>query len=81
MKKCFLGLVLVAGLTACNNNGSTTEVKVDSLKKELDTLGEKIDEKADKLWDSTREKAKDLKESIEARFDSVKKEKKDTSDK
>ena len=62
MKK-FLALLLVSGLlTACNENGSSTERKLDS-------LGDKIDTTAEKLWDSTKEKAKDVRDNIEERLD------------
>lgn len=55
-------------LTGCNENGDSTERKLDSLERRIDTTAEKV-------WDSTKSKAKELKERIENRLerrDSVK---------
>lgn len=56
--------ILVAGvlLSACNENGDSTERKLDSLERRIDTTAEKV-------WDSTKAKAKDLKERIEEKFE------------
>jgi len=62
MKKMFLILGLAGFLAACDNNGSSTENKLDS-------LGDKIENKSEQVWDSTKEKAKDLKNKIEERLD------------
>lgn len=71
-------LVLLAGfcfLTACNENGDPVESKLDSLENHFDTTAEKI-------WDSTKAKAKDLKEKLEEKWeqskDSIEARKSDT---
>ncbi len=74
MKKILALMILAGGLAACNENGSSGSQKTDSLKREMDTLGAKIGDKAGEAWDSTKSKAKDLKEEVEARFDSLKKD-------
>ena len=71
MKKVLLVFVMALGFTACNEESTTINVNRDSLGRELDTLGNKIGEKAEQVWDSTKVKAGALKEDIEARFDSV----------
>ena len=78
MKKVLLVFVMALGFAACNNDGGEVEVKTDSLGKELDTLGRKIGDKAEQVWDSTKVKAGALKEDIEARFDSGRKNKDST---
>ncbi len=62
-------ILIVCLLGSCNNDGSSTEIKFDSIGRELDTLGKKIDTTLDKAWDSTKEKAKDLKNMIEIKLD------------
>lgn len=71
MKKVLLVFMMALGFAACNNDGAEVEIKTDSLGRELDTLGKKIGDKAEQVWDSTKVKAGELKEVIEARFDSV----------
>jgi hypothetical protein len=65
-------LILLLGLAACNDSGSTISVKTDSIGRELDTLGEKIEEKAVVVGDSVKEKFKDIKEAVTNRLDSIK---------
>jgi hypothetical protein len=77
MKKIFIMVALAGGLVACNDNANNVTIKTDSLKQDLDTLGDKIEDKADQALDSAKSKAKDLKEGIEARFDTLKKDIKD----
>ncbi|MGN6164717.1 MAG: hypothetical protein ACTHOF_09270 [Flavisolibacter sp.] len=62
MKK--LGLVIsIAGMmAACSNGDSSTKVKLDS-------IGKKFDSSASRVWDSTKEKAKDIKNSIENKLE------------
>ena len=62
MKKA--GFVILMGclMGACNNNGSSTENKLDS-------IGQKLDSSAGRVWDSTKAKAKDLKERIENKLE------------
>ena len=62
MKK--LGLViLIAGMVSgCGNSDSSTKVKLDS-------IGKKFDSSANRVWDSTKEKAKDIKNSIENKLE------------
>lgn len=55
-------MILAAGvMMACSNNGSSTKVKLDS-------IGQKFDSSAGKVWDSTKEKARDIKERIEQKL-------------
>ncbi len=75
MKKVILVFMMALGFAACNNEAGEVEVEADSLKKELDTLGRKVGDKAEQVWDSTKVKAGELKEDIESRFESDKKEK------
>ncbi|MGV3658012.1 MAG: hypothetical protein ACO1NX_08655 [Chitinophagaceae bacterium] len=69
MKKVIVVFMMALGFAACNNEAGDVEVQADSLKKELDTLGRKVGDKAGQVWDSTKVKAGELKEDIEARFD------------
>ena len=55
-------------LAACNNSNTVTEQKLDS-------MGRKFDSTAGRVWDSTKEKAKDLRDNIEKRL-----ERKDSTD-
>jgi hypothetical protein len=78
MKKVLLVFVMALGFGACNEESTNINVNRDSLGRELDTLGNKIGEKAEQVWDSAKVKAADLKQDIEARFDSAGKKKEDT---
>lgn len=62
MKKTGLILLTVLAMVSCNNSGSITEGKLDS-------IGEKLDSSADRIWDSTRQKAGDIKDRIENRLE------------
>jgi hypothetical protein len=64
-------LILLLGLAACNDSGNTISVKSDSIGRELDTLGEKIEEKAEVVGDSVKETFKDIKEAVNNRLDSI----------
>lgn len=44
-------------LWSCNNQGTVTQEKIDS-------LNEKIDTSLDKAWDSTKAKAKELRDKV-----------------
>ena len=55
-------MILAFALCSCNNDGVSIKVKVDS-------VGRKFDTAAEKLYDSTKSKAKDLKNVIKDRFD------------
>ena len=78
MKKVLVVFVMALGFGGCNEESTTINVNRDSLGRELDTLGNKIGEKAEQVWDSAKVKATDLKENIEARLDSVGNKRKDT---
>ena len=71
MKKVLVVFVMALAFAACNEEGVKVNVNTDSLDSRLDTLGNKIGEKAEQIWDSTKSKAGDLKEGIEARIDSA----------
>jgi hypothetical protein len=62
-----LGLMIIG--TSCNQNSSSTEYKLDS-------IGSKFDSAAGKTWDSTKAKAKEIKDKVEGMI-----EKKDTLNK
>lgn len=59
---CFL-------LMACGEDGKSTEAAVDSTINKLDAAAEKVGEKAEEGWDTVKSKAKDVKESLDKRFD------------
>ena len=79
MKREGCVLILTLGLAACTNNGTTVTVKTDSIGKELDTLGSKIEEKAEAVGDSVKAKFKDIKETVKARMDSINRDNTDTT--
>jgi len=63
------GIGLIVFFTAgCEMNTSTTKAKVDSAMLKMDSSLEKIGDKADAAWDSTKLKAKELKEDIDSAF-------------
>lgn len=72
--KILIVFIISFSLLSCNDSGTSTDVKIDSLSQRIDTT-------ADKIWDSTKAKAKVLKDkvedAIEKRRDSAN-EKKDT---
>ena len=61
MKKLYGILILSALLAACNNEGG--------IKVKMDSLGKKFDSSAEKIWDSTKEKGKALKEKIKNKME------------
>ncbi|MBD0331441.1 MAG: hypothetical protein ICV66_02190 [Chitinophagaceae bacterium] len=69
MKRILIVIISSVALAACNNDGTSVTIKSDSLKNEVDSLGGRIDTTAEKLWDSTKAKAKNLKEKIERSID------------
>lgn len=77
MKKVLSVFAIVALLTACNENGASVDGKLDSLENKLDTLGSKIENKAEQVWDTTKEKAGDLKDKVEQKLDSARVNRKD----
>jgi hypothetical protein len=62
MKKIGSVILMVGAMMACNNSGSSTKVKLDS-------IGKKFDSSANRIWDSTKEKAKDIKNNIENKLE------------
>jgi hypothetical protein len=61
--KQIIGFLLVGVLmSACNETGDATDRKLDSLERRIDTTAEKV-------WDSTKARAKDLKERIEEKLE------------
>jgi hypothetical protein len=57
---------------SCNNESSSTRIKLDS-------IGNKIDTSLNKAWDSTKVKARELKEKIETKLEKRDSVKSDTS--
>lgn len=72
MKKVTGILALALLFAACNNEGDSAERKLDSLETRIDTTAEKV-------WDSTKAKAKDLKERIEERIENRQEREQDDS--
>ena len=54
-KLLIFSMILI--LWSCNNQGTVTQEKIDS-------LNEKIDTSLDKAWDSTKAKAKELRDKV-----------------
>jgi hypothetical protein len=54
-------LLMVVMVAACSNNQRSTRDKLDS-------IGKKFDSSAGRYWDSTKEKAKEIKAGIENRL-------------
>ncbi len=72
MKKIISVLALAFLFTACNESGVNVNVDTDSLNTKLEKVGERIENKAEQAWDSTKEKAADLKDKAEQKWDSTK---------
>lgn len=72
IKKVLGVFVLSFLLISCTDSGSSTRLTVDSTVKKLDSVAEKIGEKAEQGWDSVKAKAKDVKESLDETFDKKK---------
>ena len=70
--KSILLCFAVAALLSCNDTVSIDSAKVDSLKMEADTLAGKIEQKVEQAYDTTKEKARELKNKIGDRLDSDK---------
>ncbi len=58
MKKILIILLIGFSFLSCTDTGTSTEVKIDSLSQRIDTT-------ADRIWDSTKAKANVLKEKVE----------------
>ena len=76
MKKMSLSVIGACFLLmSCGDDGKSTEATVDSTIDKLDAAAEKVEVKAEEGWDTVKSKAKDVKESLDKRFDD--KDKKD----
>lgn len=64
---CFL-------LMSCGEDGQSTEATVDSTINKLDAAAEKVGEKAEEGWDTVKSKARDVKQSLDKRFDDKEKQ-------
>lgn len=62
MKKA--GFVILIGclMGGCHDSGSSSD-------HQLDSIGQKLDSSAGRVWDSTKAKARDLKERIEDKLE------------
>lgn len=69
MRRVLSICALIILISSCNDEGTPADRKLDSLQLELDTMGQKIDTTLDKAWDSTKVKAKILKEKIKDRLE------------
>jgi hypothetical protein len=56
--RVFLVIAIAFLLISCDQTSSTTEQKLDS-------IGKKFDSTANRTWDSTKSKARDIKEKVE----------------
>ena len=56
--RVFLVFAIAFLLISCDQTSSTTEQKLDS-------IGKKFDSTANRTWDSTKSKARDIKEKVE----------------
>ena len=72
MRKMISPILVIIFFTSCNENGVSVKGQADSLGKELDTLGTKIEQKAEQVWDSTKVKAGEIKDKVEEKWDSSK---------
>lgn len=72
MKRILSVLVISALFTACNDSSINVEAEADSLNTKLEHVGEKIEEKAEQAWDTTKAKASDIKDKAEREWDSLK---------
>ena len=79
MKKIFSAVAIVVFFIACNESNVNVEAEADSLNTKLENLGEKIENKAEQAWDTTKAKATDLKDKAEQEWDSLKANNKDTT--
>jgi hypothetical protein len=61
MMRAILLVFVVLSIIACNNEGSRTDNKMDSIRL-------KFDSSADRAWDSTKAKAREIKERVEGSF-------------
>jgi len=75
MKKFILLFALIGALASCNNNGETTEEKVDSIEERKDTLLDKVDSTKDAKIDSIE----NWSEKQEEKIDSAAKARKDSA--
>lgn len=78
MKNGFGAVILLLSLMACNDSSRTVSVKTDSIGRELDTLGNKIEKKAEQVSDSVKAEFNDIKTAVSNRIDSVKRARRDT---
>lgn len=58
MKEVIIVVVIGFSFLSCTDSGTSTDMKIDSLSQKIDTT-------ADKIWDSTKAKAKMLKDKVE----------------
>ena len=65
MKKSLAILVLMCVIVSCDNDGRSTKLVVDSAVNKLESAAQKVGEKAENAWDTTKAKAKDLKDGLE----------------
>ena len=72
MKQFISAILIMSLITSCNETGVSVKGQADSLGKELDTLGSKIEKKAEQVWDSTKVKAGEIKDKVEEKWDSSK---------
>lgn len=76
MKK-FLAIVVIAGsLVACNNDGTSTENKKDSIEDMADSMQNRVEDKADStstMIENKSDSAKEAVENLDNKMDSLKK--------
>ena len=63
MKKFLFVAIAAAFLTACNSEA------VNNTEKDLDSASEKVEQKLEQAWDSTKEGYKDVRDAVDDRID------------
>jgi hypothetical protein len=64
MKKAGVVLFICFGVIACNNGGSSSDVKIDS-------IGRTVDSSSQRSWDSTKNKARGIEENIDRKLKNI----------
>lgn len=69
VRKVFGSLVVVFALASCSTDGQSAKEVVDSTVNKLEVGAEKVGEKAERIWDTTKVKARNVKEDLDEVFD------------
>lgn len=80
MRKGFWILILMGTFAACNDSSTAPSVKEDSIGREPDEAGGKIEKKTEAVGDSVKAVYNGIKENVQARLDSIERAHRDTTD-